>query len=104
KKGDHYTVPIKVAYKNRLKGTIVETSNKGQTIFFEPESVTKLVATYEMEKATETAEIYQILAELSGGISEKMPEIKETIEVITALDFIFARGKYSRELKGVTPL
>lgn len=104
KKGDHYTVPIKVAYKNRLKGTIVETSNKGQTIFFEPESVTKLMAAYEMEKATETAEIYQILAELSGGISEKMPEIKETIEVITALDFIFARGKYSRELKGVTPL
>ncbi len=42
KKGEHYTVPIKASYKNKVSGTIIEQSNKGQTVFIEPVAISKL--------------------------------------------------------------
>ena len=103
KKGDTYTIPIKVTYKKRVSGNIIEQSNKGQTVYIEPSSITKLNEKLIMLEAEAIAEEYQILAELTGLLSERYSQIMMSIESITAFDMIFARAKYSRDIDGVTP-
>lgn len=103
KKGEHYTVPIKASYKNKVAGTLIEESNKGQTAFIEPSAVSKLNEQLNQLVMEETMEEYQILAELTGYLAENETLIDQAIETITVLDCIFARGKYSREINGITP-
>lgn len=102
-KGEHYTIPIKASYKNKFSGTIIEQSNKGTTVFIEPTVIAKSNEQYQLLKAEEVAEEYQVLAELTGLLAEEEQAISLIIETITALDIIFARAKYSRELQGITP-
>ncbi|CAD5896442.1 Endonuclease MutS2 [Carnobacterium maltaromaticum] len=103
KKNERFTIPIKAAYKNQVAGTIIETSSKGTTVFIEPTAVTKLNDELAMLKVEESTEIYQILATLSGLILENLVLIQLNLETIAEYDMIFARGKYSRLIQGVTP-
>ncbi len=42
KRDDRYVVPIKSSYKNEVDGAVLDTSSKGNTVFIEPSSVSKL--------------------------------------------------------------
>lgn len=103
KKDGHLTIPIKTSFKHRLNSNVIDQSNHGATVFIEPEAVATMNEQLIMTQAEETAEVYQILAELTGAIAEHREQIDFLIEEITALDLIFARAKYSRELNGITP-
>lgn len=103
KRNDIFTVPIKSAYKKQIKGTIVELSSKGTTAYIEPSSVSRWNEQLTYHKLVEEAEVYQILATLTGLLAEALPLIQQNIEIIAEFDHIFARGKFSRELKGITP-
>lgn len=103
KKNDRFTVPVKATYKNQISGTIVEASSKGTTVFVEPTSVTKLNDKLYQLKMEEATEVYQILSTLTGLISEQMVLIQANLEVVAQYDMIFARAKYSREIKGIEP-
>lgn len=103
KRNDIFTVPIKAAYKKQVKGTIVELSSKGTTAYIEPSSVSRWNEQLTYHKLVEESEVYQILATLTGLLAEAFPLIQQNIEIIAEFDHIFARGKFSRELKGITP-
>ena len=103
KKNERFTIPIKAAYKNQVAGTIIETSSKGTTVFIEPTAVTKLNDELAILKVEDSTDIYQILATLSGLILENLVPIQLNLETIAEYDMIFARGKYSRLIQGVTP-
>jgi len=102
-KNGHYTIPVKSSYKNKISGNIVDQSSKGTTVYIEPSAVTKLNEQIALLKAQEQAEEYQILAELTGTLFETEQAINEAIELVTLLDTLFARAKYSRWIDGVTP-
>ena len=102
-KGECYTIPIKASYKNKVDGTIIDESNKGTTVFIEPTVVSKLNEHYQLLKAEEISEEYQVLAALTGAIAENEEAIDLLIETMTVLDIIFARAKFSREINGITP-
>lgn len=103
KRNDVFTVPIKSAYKKQVKGTIIELSSKGTTAYIEPSNVSRWNEQLVYHKMIEEAEVYQILATLTGLLAEALPLIQQNIEIIAEFDHIFARGKFSRELKGITP-
>lgn len=103
KRNDVFTVPIKSAYKKQVKGTIIELSSKGTTAYIEPSNVSRWNEQLVYHKIIEEAEVYQILATLTGLLAEALPLIQQNIEIIAEFDHIFARGKFSRELKGITP-
>lgn len=103
KRNDIFTVPIKAAYKKQIKGTIVELSSKGTTAYIEPSNVSRWNEQLTYHKMMEESEVYQILATLTGLLAEALPLIQQNIEIIAEFDHIFARGKFSRELKGTTP-
>ncbi|MDT2522892.1 endonuclease MutS2 [Enterococcus raffinosus] len=103
KRNDVFTVPIKSAYKKQVKGTIIELSSKGTTAYIEPSNVSRWNEQLVYHKMIEEAEVYQILATLTGLLAEALPLIQQNIEIIAEFEHIFARGKFSRELKGITP-
>lgn len=99
-KEERFTLPVKTEFQSRIKGNIIERSNKGTTVFIEPAGVAKANDKLIMAKAEETAEVYQILAGLTGLIAERLSEIDYSREILGELDIILARGKYSRRIDG----
>ncbi|EUJ28511.1 putative MutS family protein [Listeria floridensis FSL S10-1187] len=102
-KNERYTIPIKASFQKFVRGTIIETSSKGTTVFIEPESVTKLNDEQMALKGIEQAEIYQILSTLAGAVFAELAGIKHNIDVMTEFDFIFAKGKLSRQMEASEP-
>lgn len=103
KRNDRFTIPIKASYKNQVKGSIIEVSSKGSTVFVEPDSILKYTAELTVLKSEESIEEYRILSELTNLIFEKIKEIKINIEVIAEYDMIFAKAKYSKSIDGISP-
>lgn len=95
KKQDRFTIPIKASYKHKVAGTIVDTSNRGTTVFIEPEAIAKLNAELIVKRTEEAVEVYQVLATLTGAVTEVLPDIESTLDVIAQYDMVFAKGKYS---------
>lgn len=98
-----FTVPIKASYKNKVDGTIIETSSKKTTVFIEPSVVSKYSLELASLKVEENIEEYKILAEITEMIYGKIKEIKINIEVIAEYDMIMAKAKYSKEINGIKP-
>lgn len=98
-----YTVPIKAAFKNQVKGEIVETSLKGSTVFIEPDVVAKYTSELGTLKVEEVMEEYKILATLTEMLYEKIKEIKINIDVVAEYDMIWAKAKYSSDIEGIKP-
>ncbi len=103
KRQDRYTVQVKAAYKNQVAGTALDKSNKGTTIFIEPQIVQKHTSALLSLKAEEEMEEYKILAMLTEIVNSKLQEIKINIEVIAEYDFIFAKGKYAIAIDATMP-
>ncbi|OTN76587.1 hypothetical protein A5886_001664 [Enterococcus sp. 8G7_MSG3316] len=101
KKNDRYTLPVKAEWQHQFKGSIIERSNKGGTVFIEPDSVARLNDRLIIAEAEKTAIEYQILAELTGMIAEELPAIYQSLDCLAVLDVIYARGKFCREINGV---
>lgn len=103
KRNGRYTVPIKSSYKNNVNGTIVEVSSKGNSVFVEPNIVSKYTTELVALKAEESIEEYKILATLTEMTFNRIQEIKVNIEVISEYDMILAKAKYSKEINGIKP-
>lgn len=103
KRNDRFTIPIKVAYKNVVNGSIVEVSSKGSTVFIEPSTISKFTVELVGLKSEEAIEEYKVLSNLTELIYINLREIKINLDIIREYDFIFAKGKYSREIDGISP-
>jgi len=103
KRNDRYVVPIKASHKNEIRGTVLDTSSKGNTVFIEPESISKTSSDLILLRAGESVEEYKVLSYLTELIYENIRQINLNIEVISEYDMVFAKAKYSQKIKGVTP-
>ena len=98
-----YTIAIKAAHKNKVQGTIIETSSKGSTVFIEPNVISKHTSDLGVLKAEESMEEYRILATLTDMLFEKIKDLKMNVDVISEYDMIWAKAKYSKIIKGIKP-
>lgn len=95
---DRFVVPVKSEYQTELKGFIHDTSSTGSTVFIEPISVFDLNNQLSELKNQESIEIEKILQILSSLFFDVTNELENNFNLITILDFIFAKAKYSKEL------
>ncbi len=98
-----HTIAIKAAHKNKVQGTIVETSTKGTTVFMEPNVISKHTSDLTVLKAEESVEEYKILATLTGMLFERIKDLKMNVDVISEYDMIWAKAKYSKVINGIKP-
>lgn len=95
------TIPIKAAYKNKVAGTVVESTDK--TAFMELSSVSKYSAEVLNLQVEESMEEYKVLSHLTGLVYDQLDSIRRNMEVIGQYDMIFAKGKYSKGISGRSP-
>ena len=103
KRDDRYVIPIKSSYKHEVNGVVLDTSSKGNTVFIEPDSVSKFSTELISLRAEESIEEYRILSYLTELIFDKIQEIRINTEVIANYDMIFAKAKYSLNHNCITP-
>ena len=99
-RNDRYCVPVKSEYRNSFSGMVHDQSNTGSTLFIEPLSVVQLNNKIKELQIKEKEEIEKILQKLSESVFENIDAISSNLEIITRLDFIFAKGALSISMKG----
>jgi len=103
-RNDRYVLPVKQEYRNEIPGLVHDSSDSGATVFIEPMAIVTLNNELRDLESKEKEEIAKILIYLSGQLSGIWEEIEVAYGLILDLDFIFAKAKYSRSLKGEIPL
>lgn len=99
-----YCLPVKAEYRNSFGGMLHDQSATGSTLFIEPESVVKLNNEIRDLELKEQEEIEKVLSELSIKTAEQSFFIEQDFRILTKLDFIFAKAKLSRKMRGTRPL
>ena len=97
-------LPVKSEFKNKVDGTIHSISGSQFTIFIEPKEIIGLNNEISENEALEEIEINKILYNLSKEIEPHIDIIKSNYEKLVKLDFVFAKAKYSHEIKGTMPI
>lgn len=99
-----YCLPVKAEYKSQVPGMVHDQSATGSTLFIEPAAVVKLNNDIRELELKEQTEIEAILAELSAKASEFTDELLTDFQVLTTLDFIFAKAQMSKQYKCSCPV
>ena len=102
-RNDRYCVPVKSEYRGSFPGITHDQSNTGSTLFIEPMSVVEINNNIRELMAKEKAEIEKILMNLSGKVAEHAAELDADMEVLTYLDFIFAKAELSFAMEASEP-
>lgn len=98
-----YVIPVKKAYRKNVKGTVLDTSASGSTVYIEPEEIGNIQDEIDFLKNQEEMEEQTILMILTGLVESHEREIKIGVDIMTRYDFIFAKAKYSRMIRGRSP-
>lgn len=100
-RGGRLTLPVKKEYKNSVRGSVIEISGTGATVFIEPECAVKMRAELESLEIDKENEIRRILYTLTAQISDCAPNLRLNIEAMETLDFIFAKAKLSAHMRAI---
>ena len=98
-----YCLPVKAEAKSLVPGMIHDQSSTGSTLFIEPMAVVNLNNEYKELQLREQEEIEVILAGLSNLTASYATQLLADYELLTELDFIFARAAFAQTYNGVAP-
>ncbi len=99
-----YCLPVKAESKGQVPGMIHDQSSTGSTFFIEPMAIVKLNNDLKALYLKEREEIEIILANLSSLTGEYIPYLKDDYDILTELDFIFAKGSLAKKHNGTSPV
>ncbi|EAF6702665.1 endonuclease MutS2 [Listeria monocytogenes] len=102
-RNDRYVIPVKQEYKGHYGGIVHDQSASGQTLFIEPQSVVDLNNERKALQAKEKQEIERILAEISASLAAWINEIHHNTFILGRFDFVFAKARFGKAMKAVTP-
>ena len=98
-----FVIPVKVEYKNEIKGLVHDTSSSGATLFIEPISVVEANNEIRVLKGSEEKEIERVLASLSAMCASVADTLALNYDNINLLSFIFAKSELSYKLNATEP-
>lgn len=103
-KNNRFVIPVKSEYRSEIKGFVHDTSTSGSTVFIEPMSVFEMNNKLNSLKNEEATEIERILQKLSSLLFDILHDLKNTYNLICIIDFIFAKGNYSKSINAISPI
>lgn len=99
-----YCIPVKQEYRSKFPGMIHDQSSTGSTLFIEPMAVVNLNNQIKELANEELLEIEKILETLSTQAATYVSDIAYDLELLTDLDFIFAKAKFARATNSTRPI
>ena len=99
-----FVVPVKNESRQEIKGFMHDISQSGSTVFIEPISVFDLNNDLNTLKTEEIIEIEKILQKLSSLFFGIIENIKNNLNLLGIIDFIFAKAKYSNSIDANKPI
>lgn len=98
-----YCLPVKAEYKSQVNGMVHDQSSTGSTLFIEPMAVIQLNNELRTLEIQEQKEIEAVLADLSSQLMPYTEELAIDLQILSQLDFIFAKAALSRHFKCSEP-
>ena len=88
-------VAMKVNYRHCLRGTVLDRSNSGATLFVEPDELVE--PSNELEEAVyeEKKEVDRILRELTKAIVRERKAILASVKTLSLIDLTYAKARFS---------
>lgn len=102
-RNDRYCVPVRAEYQSSFPGMVHDRSNTGSTVFMEPTAVIQLNNKIKELQAKEKEEIEKILIKLTELVAENADVMEANLNIITHLDFVFAKSELSLKMNGSEP-
>lgn len=94
---------VRASFKTKVHGIIHDTSSSGQTFFIEPNELVPLNNKLREIEIGIIKEEERIIKELSEELHTHKEDLILLQDVLSELDFIFAKASYSIKIKGVEP-
>ncbi len=92
---DRFVIPVKAESRGHVKGLVHDSSNSGSTLFIEPLFVIEANNNIQRLENDEKREIERILSELTEKVAAYAPQLISGYKSMLALDYIFAKARYS---------
>jgi len=102
-RNNRFVVPVKTSEKNNFKGSIIDYSSSGETVYMEPNSVSTINNEITMLIMEEKKEIERILRELTIKVGEHYYPLTNNLKLLSELDAIFASAKFALEYECSMP-
>lgn len=96
-------VPVRKEYRYKIAGSLIDKSSTGNTLFVEPEGVSRLSEQLQLLKLDEENEVYRILYTLTAMVADCAEALTDSIRLIEKLDYSFSKGKLSIKLGACEP-
>lgn len=96
-------LPVKAEHRAQVSGLVHDQSGSGATLFIEPAAAVELGNELRRLQAEERVEIGRILAGLTALLDPVTDELYASLNVLGALDVIFAKAVLARDMRAVRP-
>ncbi len=103
-RNNRYCLPVKAEHKGQVPGMIHDQSSTGSTFFIEPAAVVELNNRLKELAMKEQEEIEIILADLSAQAAEHTDALSNNQQIMTTLDFIFAKASLAMDQNATAPV
>nr|WP_206529491.1 endonuclease MutS2 [Brevibacillus sp. SYP-B805] len=102
-RGDRYVIPVKQEYRHVFGGIVHDQSASGATLFIEPEAIVAMNNKLREYRLKEEREVERILYQLTELVAAQVEPLRENIEALAELDFIFAKAQLASSMKAIGP-
>jgi DNA mismatch repair protein MutS2 len=102
-RNERFVVPVVSGQRRKVDGVIHAASSTGHTLFVEPLETIDLNNELVRLTEEELREVHRILRELTENLRVHAPAIRQTLDVMSALELVFAKGKFALDFDCVIP-
>ena len=103
-KENRYCLCIKAEYINQIDGIVHSVSSSGSSCFIEPAQIINLENKLRNLYVIESQEITKILEHLTDICKENIEIIKNNYNILSFLDFSFAKAKFAVKINASKPI
>jgi DNA mismatch repair protein MutS2 len=101
--GHHYVLPVAKDHRGEVSGSVQRTSATNETVYIEPTAIADQSAQLSYLRAREAKEIRRILRWLSAQVGMVGEPLLQTLDIMSELDLIHARARFSRDYQMSAP-
>lgn len=102
-RNERFVVPVIAGQRKRLDGVIHGASASGHTLFVEPLETIDLNNELVRLGEEEAQEVHRILLELTGRLRGYSDSIRQSLEVMGRLEWLFAKGRFAMDFDCAVP-